>query len=267
MLKKALIGTAVMASLAAFVFGRDAFSYVKTWGSTVREAVRAEVPLEFEIERARKMVEELVPDIRRCMHVIAEQQVDIEYLNEQIARRESNLESERRTILAMKEDLEQGGTQFVYAGRSYTEREVRADLAERFARYKSAQEALDRDRRMLEARKKALAANQDKLETMLAAREELEVQLAELESRLKTLEAAEAVSELAIDDSRLARARSLIHELNRQLDVKERLLDSEGRFAGLIPVGPEAPAAEEIAREIDEYFELTPPSERLVDGR
>ena len=78
MLKKTLIGTAVAAALAVFVFGKDVVSYARTSASSVRDAVKSEVPLEFEIERARKIVENLVPDIRNCMHVVAEQQIDIE---------------------------------------------------------------------------------------------------------------------------------------------------------------------------------------------
>ena len=70
MLKKTLISAAVMVALGTFVFGRDVFSYATTWGGTVRNAVKSEVPLEFEIERARTEVENLVPDIRDMMNLM-----------------------------------------------------------------------------------------------------------------------------------------------------------------------------------------------------
>jgi len=70
LLKKALIGVASTALLGTLVFGHDALSYVKTIGHTARQAIKSEVPIEFEIKRARDMVENLVPDIRNCMHVI-----------------------------------------------------------------------------------------------------------------------------------------------------------------------------------------------------
>ena len=44
-LKKSLIGAAVLVALGTFVFGRDALSYATTWGGTVRDAVKSEVPL------------------------------------------------------------------------------------------------------------------------------------------------------------------------------------------------------------------------------
>src|SRR5260221_420072 len=53
--KKAVIGVVAAAVLSTLVFGRDAVSYVKTFGCSAREAIKAEVPIEFEIQRARDM--------------------------------------------------------------------------------------------------------------------------------------------------------------------------------------------------------------------
>jgi serine/threonine protein kinase HipA of HipAB toxin-antitoxin module len=49
-------GVVAAAVLSTLVFGRDVVSYVKTFGSSAREAIKAEVPIGFEIERARDMV-------------------------------------------------------------------------------------------------------------------------------------------------------------------------------------------------------------------
>src|SRR5436305_856811 len=54
--KKALFGVAAAAVLSTLVFGRDALSYVKTFGCSARDAIKSEVPIEFEIQRARDMV-------------------------------------------------------------------------------------------------------------------------------------------------------------------------------------------------------------------
>ncbi len=256
MFKKVLIGSVATLVIGGYIFGKDVFSYLKTAGSQARDAVKSEVPVEFEIERARELVEELVPDIRHSMHVIAEQQVDIEHLNEVIASREEALNQQREVILALRTDLESGQEMYVYEGRSYSEEKVRRDLATRFSRYKTVQDTLARDRQILTAREKALQANQDKLDKMLVVRQDLEVQVEQLEARLKTVQAAETVSVLAIDDSQLNRAKTLIRELNKQLDVKEKLLDNDGRFTGLIPVATEPKIPSNLTKEIDDYFEL-----------
>ena len=61
MIKKLIVATGAAALLSTFVFGRDVVSYAKTFGSNVREAVKSEIDLEFEVDRARQMVEELMP--------------------------------------------------------------------------------------------------------------------------------------------------------------------------------------------------------------
>ena len=255
MIKKALIGTAVAAALSVFVFGKDVVSYARTSASSVRDAVKSEVPLEFEIERAREIVENLVPDIRNCMHVIAEQQVDIEHLSTAISRNNDLLSRQKGQILVLREDLAGGGETFVYASRTYTSMDVKRDLATRFERFKSAEESLLRDQQILTARQTSLDANQTKLDELLASKQNLEVQLEQLGARLKTVQAAETVSDLEIDDSQLARAKTLIRELNKQLDVREKMLDVKGKFSGLIPVDASPVVPANIGQQIDNYFD------------
>lgn len=256
MIKKAILGSAAFIAVGAFIFGRDLCSYAKTAGSTVREAVKREVPIEFEVDRARKMVERLIPEIRESMHVIAEQQVDVEHMSRDIDRKSAELLRQKEAMLTLKGHLEKGAATFQFASRTYTPVEVKYDLAQRFDRYKSADETLKRDREILKAREAALRANEKKLDGMLAAKQELEVQVEQLEARVKTVQAAESVSTLEIDDSELTRVKKLIRELNKQLDVKQKMLDTEGRFVGLIPVeATTAPVpVENVTEEINAYF-------------
>ncbi len=255
MVKKSLIAAAVVMVAGAFVFGRDVFSYARTWGASVRDAVKREVPIEFQVQRAREMVEKLVPDIRDCMHVIAEQQVDVEHRRDELEQKQAGLEDQKRCILALKADLSTGKGVYQYASRTYTPHQVKQDLALRFERFKIAEDSLKRDEQILTAREKALRANEQKLDTLLAAKKDLEVQVEQLESRLKTIQASQAASNLQFDDTRLARAKKLIGELNRQLDIQVKILDTEGRFTDLIPIdGKPELNVENITQEIDIYF-------------
>lgn len=259
MVKRILVGTALVAVLGGFVFGRDLFSYLRTGAASLRQAVKAEVPIEFELQRARNLVEQLVPDIRRCMHVIAEQQVEVEHLQQQIARKEEELSKQRDALVSLRNDLGSGRSVFVYANRTYTPQEVKQDLAARFERFKAAEEILAADRKILAAREQNLAANQEKLQGMLQAKKELEVKLEQLQARLETVRAAETVSTLTFDDSQLSQARKLIAELNKQLDIKQRMLDAEGKFTGLIPVENEnVDNPEDICQQIDAYLNPQP---------
>jgi peptidoglycan hydrolase CwlO-like protein len=184
MIKKVLMGVGALVVLPALFFGRDASSYFHTAKNNMRDAVKQEIPAEFEVERVRDMVENLVPDIRQCMHVIAEQQVDMEHLQSDIVRREDTIADQEKILLSMTKDLDGGHQEIQYASRTYTSDEVKRDLAVRFDKFKVAKEALQRDRKILKAREKALVANQQKLDNMLSAKQDLEVQIAQLDARL-----------------------------------------------------------------------------------
>jgi phage shock protein A len=258
MIKKTLLGIVALAVVGTFVFGRDAVSYVKTGCKNVRNAVKSEVPLEFEIARAQSLVDQLVPDIRNCMRVIAEQQVDVEYRQAALVQKEAALTRQKDAIFAMRTDLASGKTAFQYASHTYSSQEVSRDLANRFERYKSADELIAADRTILQARRQTLVANSEKLDGMLKAKKDLEVKLEQLQARVHTVRAAETASAASIDDSNLSRARALITDLNKQLDVKQRILDAEAKFQGMIPVEEATPAVPvDLNQQIEAYFGAT----------
>lgn len=259
MIKQAVYGVAALGALASFVFGRDVWSYAKTWGNSVRQTVKKEVPVEFEVARARELVENLVPDIRNVMHVIAEQEVDVESLMAELDRKRTELASHRDAIQTRTADLKSGQASYIYAGQTYSVEQVRTDLAKRFDRFKIADETLKREQQVLDARQKALAANREKLDNLLAAKTDLELQLEQLEARLKAVQAAETVSTVSIDDSELTRAKKLIRELNKQIDVREKVMATDGKLTDLIPIEPKHTAPKDLESQIDAYF--TPKAE------
>lgn len=254
MIKKIAIGSAATIVVGTFLFGRDVFSYISTGANSVRDAVLSEVPIEFEIERARNEVEQLLPEIRQSMHVIAKEQVEVDHLEEAIARREAELANQEEAILELSAALESGNTRLTVAGRTYTASVVERDLRERFNRYQVAEDALEQDRLTLAARREAMVAHRQALESMLSQRQDLDVELERLEARLRTIEARQTISDLNIDDSQLARCKSLIDEIDAKLDVEEELLDADANFAGLIPVETEVDFESNILEEVAVYF-------------
>src|SRR5690606_3436495 len=192
MLKKVVVVGLAGMLLAGLLFGREAASYVTTSLGWVHQSVKDAVPLEFEIERARKMIRDLDPEIRRNMTVIAREEVAVSRLAESIADAETLLEKQKAEIVKLNEDLKSGSNQFVYAGRTYSVDQVRSDLKNRFERYRSKEEATDHLRQVLNARRTTLAAAQEKLESMMAAKAQLEVDVEQLEARLKMVQVAQS---------------------------------------------------------------------------
>lgn len=252
MIKKALVTVAGVGLLSVLFFGRDAVSYVATSFGWVKDSVKAQVPVEFEIERARRMVKNLIPDIRRNMHVIAQEEVEIERLDKEINSTETAMVRDKGEIMKLKDDLAAGKPAYQYGGRTFTVTQVKVDLANRFERYKTHDATLASLRDMQAVRRKSLDAARTKLENMLAARRQLEVDVENLEARLKMVQVAQTMSEHNIDDSQLGRVKDLIAEVRTRLHVAERLANSHVDVDSEIPLS--APHSENIVDQVTEYF-------------
>lgn len=254
MLKRMVIGGASLVIAGGLFLGGETWSYMRTLGNQMRQAVKQEISVEFELQRIRDEVERLMPEIRCHMRTVAEQSVDVKELERVLAERMRGVEEQRAAILTLRQDLESGKGEYVYRSVSYSRREVESDLAHRFETYQSAERSVKRDERILSAQRETLRANQQRLDGMQARRQDLSVQVAQLEARLKQVQAAETLQSSPLDDSRLANVERLIREMNRTLDVREALLESEGRVSGRIPVeGTDAPQADILTR-IDAHF-------------
>jgi hypothetical protein len=259
MIKKMLIVGGGAALVGLVLVGRDAFSYLRTSAGYVTDAVQESVPIEFQIDRARGMVQDLVPEVRKNMHVIAKEEVEVQRLDEQIAATETRLSREKDQLLRLNADAASGQSAFHYAGRSYTVGEVRTDLASRFDRYKTGEATLASLKEIHSARQKSLAAARQKLEGMLASKRQLQVEVENLEARLQMIAAAKATSNYQFDDSRLGRVKELVSNLRNRLEVAERLVNAEVYYHDEIPLDKTTP--ENIVEQVTEHFApKTPPA-------
>ncbi len=252
MIRRTIFSVAGLALLSLFFFGRNAVSYVHTSAGMVRDSVKSAVPLSFELDRARKLVKDLVPDIRRNMHVIAQEEVEVERLTAQIAASEARLDKDRGELVKLKNDAAGKLASYEYGGRSYTLTQVKADLANRFERFKVADATLASLKDIQTARKKSLDAARQKLEGMLATKRQLEVEVENLDARLKMIEVAQTTSNYNFDDSQLGRAKELVTDLRTRLSVAERMLTVEGDLHDEIPVS--ASPSDDIIDQVTDYL-------------
>lgn len=249
MLKKAIVlGAAVM--LLGVLFGR---SHVRTAVGMAKQAVKENVPVQFEIKRAREMIRGLVPEIEKNMHLIAREETEVAKLEKQVATSMDQLAKDREAILRLKGDLSSGTEVFVYAGRNYSAKQVKDDLTHRFDQFKTREATTDNLRKILTARQTSLTAAREKLESMLAAKRTLEVDVENLEARQKMVEVAQTTSDFNFDDSQLARTKELISEIGDRIEVAERLVNADSHFHDRIPLD-EPGDDRDIASEVTNYF-------------
>ena len=222
--------------LGLFVFGRHASSYVRTATGWVSDSVKQAVPIEFEIDRARGMVKDIMPEIRKNMQTIAKEEVEVERLNQDISNLEKKQDKDRTELMSLRTEATSGKTTFRFAGHNYTLDQVKCDLANRFDRFKTSDATLASLNEILTARQKSLDAARQKLDAMLVQKRQLEVDVENLEARLKMVEVAQTSSNTCFDDSHLGQVKELIADLQTRISVEEKMVNAESTIQGEIPV-------------------------------
>lgn len=267
MFKKTTFIAGGMLLAMALLFGRDAVSYVSTSAGWVKDSVKDSVPIEFEIERARNLLSSLEPEIRKNMQAIAREEVEVERLGKQITKISKKQDRNRDELVRLKNDLSEGHEVYFYAGRRYTDNQVRIDLANRLNRAKTSDTTLVNLDKFMTARSRSLSAARQKLEQMLAAKSQLVLDIQNLEAQHKMVDVAKAASNFQFDDSCLARTEKLISDIRTRLEVEERMLDVEIDFHDQIPLEVESEEGEDIVQQVAKYFgELTPEDVRVADN-
>jgi hypothetical protein len=254
MIKKAILLVVGIGVTTGILFGRNAASYVSTTYHRLTSSVEEAVPVDFQIDRAKQMVSDLDPEIRRSMHVIAKEEVALEQLNQQLNSNQSKTDKDKQEILRLQTDLGQNKGTYRYASHTYTTDEVKQDLSRRFNRFKVADDTLNSMKQMRDAREKNLDAARQKLSAMINARRKLEVDVQNLEAKRKLVEVAQASSEYVFDDSQLARAKELINDIRTRLDVAAKLANADVNVQSEIVLDDSAPA--DITDQVTQYFKL-----------
>ncbi|MFP4145719.1 MAG: hypothetical protein ACLFV3_11310 [Phycisphaeraceae bacterium] len=257
MTKYGLVAGAAALLLGGLMFGRDVVSYVYSGTRSVQTAVKDSVPVEFEIQRARDMAEQIIPELQANIRLIAEEEVEIATLRDDITDSEERLAEQRGRIARLRTMLDSGRAEFTLAGHNYSRERVGQDLADRFSHYREAKDILAGKRRLLETREQSLAAAMQTLERTRDRKTRLEQQIQSLQAQHRLVEAASVGSRVSVDDSQLARTQRLIDNIKKRLDVSERMLTHEARLVERVPV-EEQVNEDELVAEVDAYFSPEP---------
>jgi predicted nucleic acid-binding Zn-ribbon protein len=254
MFKKLAVTALAIVGLAFVVSKTDLLSYCKTSYRKIAGSVEDSVPVQFQIDRARDMIRDLEPEIRRSMHVIAKEEVEIGELSKRVDAGTDKAVKDKSDILRLQSDLSSGRNVFHYAGHSYSASDVKQDLSRRFSRFKTTDATLESLRQMRDARERNLDAARQKLAAMIAAERQLQVEVENLEAKLKLVQVAEASSDFQFDDSQLARCKELITDIRTKLDVAAKLASVDENYGEEIPL--DEPAADDVEEQVAQYFGL-----------
>lgn len=261
-IKYAVIGGLAMCLLGGLLFGSDLLSYMSSSYRTVQATVKDAVPMEFELQRARNLLEDIIPEMQANVRLIAQEEVEIANLKRDIAEADRSVADEKTRLVRFRDVLAVEKASYVIGGSEYSHEQIKAELARRFDRVKEAEVVLAGKKRLQQARETSLQGAMQMLERTRSQKVRLQDQIASLESQYRLVQAAAVGSKVQIDSSKLAQTEKLIRDLRKRLDVAERVLAHEAQFTQ--PIEIDAVSEKELIAQVDEY--LAPPTAKLVNA-
>jgi chromosome segregation ATPase len=266
MVKKGLVGTALGAGTLFLVFGTSAPSYVKTAFHKVRENVKDSVDPQFEIDRARHDIENLKPMFDQNKETLARAEVEAENLEGEVTTMQASLDQAKKTIVAMQHKLKTG--EFRLTGHiADTADNLKAELANRLDHYDYTSDTLKQKHEILKAKRRIIEAAHEQLENLRSQKSLLLGKLANIEAKLRVLEAAQTKNEFNFDGSTLSRAKQTIADLEKRLNVMAHRAAIDGRYGDLdsAPTTYVDPHRDVIKEVEDKFGDSARPAEKAGD--
>lgn len=233
MCKKFLVTGILVAVVAFAFFGRATISHVSHGVSWLRSEVDESVPVEFKLDKARSAIEASEPQIRELNRNIAEKQVEIRYLERELAGLRSRQNEQKSVLRTQWEALQVEQASYRFLGRDVTRTSMRKDADLRLRRIKASDQMISSKEQRLDALVTGLGHVREALDNLVAKREELITQVEMLEAKRRETEAKKASTlDIDVDGSDLAEAAEILARVEKQLDVEMQVMENNRPLIG-----------------------------------
>lgn len=257
-MKKLILGVTGLMLIGGLLFGGKLIPYAQTAYDKASRSIEQQVPVSFQIDAAKKQLENIGPEIDNMNFTIAKEKVSIKKLQASLERQEESLEESRRDMLALRSHIDSGDEFYVATNsRAYTIDQVRSDLRERLSKHKVAAATLEKDQKVMELREKSLDAAMDRLAEARSQKSELALQIEHLTAQNRMNEVVRTASKLdQFDNSQLARTRGMIEDISARLETEQEMMSMMPTHFGQIPVSGGSEFADtDVLEEMDAFFD------------
>jgi len=272
LLKWTAISGLVLAVGGFLFFGKGFTSYASTAFEDIRHAVKDNVSVDFELRRAKSLITKIDPEILDARRDVARSEVDLDRLGVSIQTLQANLIKGEDKISRLRSYLTQnpaqnpaqnpeGGIRSVaYTVDSNTHWRAKVsriryeqELARSFDMFRNQKALLKSKTELMVRQRQILEASRTKLVAVRSEKQKLEDMITQLEARKRQLDALAATThQIDLDDSALSQAKTVLGDIQRRLDVKEKMIQ-EGLFMET-GVASQTLETRDITREVDDYF-------------
>lgn len=247
-----LTGLAVVGGVV--VFGAGVVGHVRQAVGTARAAVEDSLPIDYELKRAEKLIEEVVPEIRACRRTVAEEEVEIAWLEREVADLTQRQGEAGERLRVRNAALKEGQSVPVIGGVRFARTALESEVARGLSRLRAEASLLDGKERLLEARRRSLEAARAKLQKVVDEKARLETLVQKLHAELREAEAMQSATGLfTVDDSNLNRAGTILLRCQKRLAVAQRMIENEG-LGPALPEETEGASARPLTEEVDIFL-------------
>src|SRR5438874_9149253 len=114
MVKLGLLSVAGLTIAGGLLFGHEFSSYITSSTRAMRTAANDAVPIDFQLRRARDLVDDIIPEMQANVRVIAQQEVDIDALKKDIATSQKSLAEEKTRVTKVRDCLSTQHVSFTF---------------------------------------------------------------------------------------------------------------------------------------------------------
>jgi hypothetical protein len=252
-LKRGVIAALIVLVLGGIFFGDDFLSYVKSSIKLTQETAKEAVPVEFELRRAKDLLEEIIPEMHTNVRMIAAEEVEIAGLKQELEESTESVAVEKGKVAKLRKAIGENKETYTFGRNKYTRSEVTEELGWRFERLKEAQIVLESKKRLLAARERSLKSAMGLLEKTRSQKRILASKIQGLESQHRLVKATAIGTGIKVDNSKLMQTEELIGEIKKRLDVAERILSHQSHFVQLSEI--DVLDEKELVQKVDEYMD------------
>ena len=248
------VGAVLAVCLTGFlVFGSDLTSMISTTAKSVQRKVKQSVPLEFELQRAKEKISEILPDLQSQVRMIAEEEVAVAKLAKEVSADEARLESQESKLTLLREKMRTRQVSYSVGQIDLNRQQMTDQFQARFNHFKQSKLSLEAKWKLLEKRKEGLSAAVSMLDQMRCRQSELKLKVEALAAQHRLIKASQIESGTLVDGSQLSQADQLLDQIETRLLVAQRVIDyqDEGLEASDLEVAVDE---QDVLSEFDAYF-------------
>ncbi len=252
--------------------------FAHTGKRVIEEKINEAQGMETKLSLLQTRIDGLDKEIYDLKSEMVRRKVDVEYMEKIVAEKELTLLNLEETLekasvlLGMKKDF------YTFGCRRYTYEDVVRDAGEKMKLLKIQKETIANLRRTLDTKKKTLTLAEENVVKSDSIKHELKAKVKYMKAQLERYKAKEVYAEtIKADDTGvefktlIGQTQKMLAEFEKQLEVKDRLLDERiqlnGQYVGGIDYenNGQEDRPGDIAEEIVSYFKSKNKTEIAMD--